>query len=216
MYLDDYDDKGPDEDQIDYYMDATEREGSSEPEDDERRKEIEKRLNTKHSLQRGIHVVAHMQATFPPLKPGKKRHKNAKKPKQVAAEVFSAHEALHLENFLPLVLTAVEGMGNFTVPLKYTIVTGHVHSNTIKFSWSMKSQTDLPLMSFSAWENCICQLNSKVNMDLKIIVEELEVTFLLFLCDKCRLCCSSVNLATTQAKAQKHSADQDSANYIGS
>ncbi|THU95221.1 hypothetical protein K435DRAFT_859771 [Dendrothele bispora CBS 962.96] len=182
MYLDDYDDEGPDEDQIDYYMDATQREGSSEPEDDERRKEIEEEAEYQarlaedsiHNDGQGICVVAHMQATFPPLEPGKKRRKNAKKPRQVAAEVFSAHEALHLEDSLPLVLTAVEGMGNLTVPLKYTIVAGCVRSNTIKFSWSMKTQTDLPLMSFSAWEDCIRQLNSKVNTDLKIIVEELE------------------------------------------
>ncbi|THV00786.1 hypothetical protein K435DRAFT_854440 [Dendrothele bispora CBS 962.96] len=182
MYLDDYDDEGLDEDQIDYYMDATQREGSLEPEDDERRKEIEEEAKYQarlaedsiHNDGQGICVVAHMQATFPPLEPGKKRRKNAKKPRQVAAEVFSAHEALHLEDSLPLVLTAVEGMGNLTVPLKYTIVAGCVRSNTIKFSWSMKTQTDLPLMSFSAWEDCIRQLNSKVNTDLKIIVEELE------------------------------------------
>ncbi|KAF5325573.1 hypothetical protein D9758_018227 [Tetrapyrgos nigripes] len=108
-----------------------------------------------HNDGNGIRIKPFIQPTFPPLEPGQKRRKDARKPKPVAGEVFFAHEALRLEDFLPEVMEKVAQLGNLQVPL------------------NLRSE-ETPLMSFAAWEDCIRQVNGKVDTDLKIIVEELE------------------------------------------
>ncbi|KAK7453383.1 hypothetical protein VKT23_011647 [Stygiomarasmius scandens] len=180
MDLDDYPEV-PNEEQIDNYLDEIPEEpayGEEDLEDEERQKEEEyqRRLEepSSHNDGQGIRVTPHLQPIFPALKLGGKHRKNAKKPKLEAAEVFFAHEELYLEDFLPLVLSAVEGLGNLSVPKEYKIVAGRVCSKTVKFSWSMKGQTELPLMSAVSWADCIQQVNAKVNTDLRLLVEELE------------------------------------------
>jgi hypothetical protein len=128
-----------------------------------------------HNDGAGIRIKPFIQPTFPPLEAGERRRKNAKKPKLVAGEVFFVHEALRLEDFLPEVMEKVNNLGNLRVPLKYMIVAGRVRSTTVKFAWSVRTAAETPLMSFAAWKDCIHQVNAKIDTDLKIIVEEVEV-----------------------------------------